>query len=581
MESKKIKNILSQFEEKDTYNKIFINGSWGIGKSFYTEEYRKENPSNIVYISLFGKENFESIEDSIVVELLNKYMGCKKTFKQISNFTKRISGSISIGGISISSPSLEKKNFFKNYSKILENNKLIIIIDDLERKSSNINIEDVMGLIEQFSQYDNIKVLVIGSEENMDEEDKTKWTKFKEKIIEKEYNITSFSEEAIESLVIGKLKQYIPSTELKKFIKDFLEKHKTKNLRSIEKGVNLFLEVVENYINKKYNSNIYMSILKNCMAVAIEYTEQLYKPEELKPEEKGDFVKSLTYSTDEDMYSRIISHYFHSIFIVKKESSILEYIMSFYSGEINDSIIESLNNTIENYMNKEDEKNIFYLSEEDIISEINEKYYQIVNDNYIFSTIDQLIDDINEIIKWNSDLDIGLDISILSDKFNSILFKNYYSIEKEMYQNTIGSFELKRRESKKLEEIISNYNNICREKYSIDKLNILVEEYNNRTYNEEKLQWLDWSLLQDNKDIIKKYVMSEFKKYNYLIPTLSGEITEKEWEWTHKIWKIYHEKFDDSEKKQINESVEKMKSNKISTSRIETLQSYRPLINKK
>lgn len=89
MESKQVKDIIRQFAEKDTYKKIFINGAWGIGKSFYTEEYRKENPDGIVYVSLFGKDSFESIEDAIAVKLLNKYDLLKRTTKKIWKFTKK------------------------------------------------------------------------------------------------------------------------------------------------------------------------------------------------------------------------------------------------------------------------------------------------------------------------------------------------------------------------------------------------------------------------------------------------------------------------------------------------------------
>lgn len=580
MESKKIKDILKQFEENDTYKKIFINGPWGIGKSYYTEEYIKEHPKNIVYISLFGKNSYESIEDAIAMELMKKLNKMKKATKKLKEFANKFKGPISYNGISLSSPDIEKKSLFQNYSKLLENEKLIIVIDDLERKSGNVQIEDIMGLIEQFSLYENIKVLIIGAEDKINDEDKIKWNDFKEKIIEKEYKITSFSEDAIESIVVGQLKEYISSKELKKFIGEFLEKHNTNNLRSIEKGVKLFLEVVENYLKKKQNSETYTPILKNCMAVSIEFNEELYKPKELNQEEKENLEKSLSYSDDKDMYSRIIKHYFHSIFIVKKESSILEYIISFYNGEITESVIDKFNDIIENYMNKKEEKNIYYLSEEKIIDRIKQKYELIENDKYEFSTMEETIQDFNEIIVWNDNLEIGLDTTNISIKFNDVMFTNYYSIEKEIQDNKIDTFGLVRYNSKKLDELINNYNNECSKKYSEEKMKNIIDEYNKKTYNRDKLQWLDWILIQDNKDEIKKYVIKEFKKYKYLIPDLSVEISEDEWKWTHNIWKIYYERFSSEEKEIINKEIEKMKRNKLSISRINSLQDYRPLVKK-
>ena len=72
MESKQIKEILKQLNGNNAYKKIFINGAWGIGKSYYTNEYIKENKESIIYISLFGKASFESILDSLSNELLKK-----------------------------------------------------------------------------------------------------------------------------------------------------------------------------------------------------------------------------------------------------------------------------------------------------------------------------------------------------------------------------------------------------------------------------------------------------------------------------------------------------------------------------
>ena len=72
MESKEIMNILKHFNENNTYKKIFINGPWGIGKSYYTNEYRNKCGNNIVYISLFGKTNFDSIIEALNNELIKK-----------------------------------------------------------------------------------------------------------------------------------------------------------------------------------------------------------------------------------------------------------------------------------------------------------------------------------------------------------------------------------------------------------------------------------------------------------------------------------------------------------------------------
>ena len=108
LESKQIKYILKQFNETNTYTKIFINGDWGIGKSYYTKEYINENSENIVYISLFGKSSFDAIEDAITRELMNKLNKIEKFKKKAEQFAKGIDGSISLLGVSISTPEFKK-----------------------------------------------------------------------------------------------------------------------------------------------------------------------------------------------------------------------------------------------------------------------------------------------------------------------------------------------------------------------------------------------------------------------------------------------------------------------------------------
>ena len=196
MESKQIKNIFEQFDKTNTYKKIFINGAWGIGKSYYTNEYVKENFSNIVYISLFGKNSYEAIENAITTELMNKMDKIDKLKKRAKKIAKGIDSTISLLGVSISVPSYGRKTLIEEFSNLLDEKELIIIIDDLERKSGNILIEDVMGMVEEFSMFEKIKIAIIGDEKNIASEDLKKWQKFKEKIIEKEYVIQKFSDES-------------------------------------------------------------------------------------------------------------------------------------------------------------------------------------------------------------------------------------------------------------------------------------------------------------------------------------------------------------------------------------------------
>lgn len=580
MESKQIIDILSQFSATNTYKKVFINGAWGIGKSYYTNEYIKQNSSNIVYISLFGKNSFEMIENSIAKELMNKLNKVDKFKTKAEDFVKKLEGSISFNGFSLSTPNYNSKTLIEKFSTLLEEQDLIIIFDDLERKSANVLMEDIMGMIEELSLFEKMKIVVIGDENNINEEDLNKWNKFKEKLIEKEYKIITFSYEAIESLVITRLDKYIGKKTLEDFVSNFLLSHKTSNLRTINKGINLFMEIVNNYLYEEYNEDVYLCIAKNCMAVAIEYTEELYKPNEEDKNSK-DSTKSWMYTIDSDISSRIVSHYFRAMFMNNKDSSIVDYVIKIYLSEITKSLIDDFNIVLKNYISIKEEKNIFYLSQENITKKIKKLYDDIRKDKYVFSSVEEFIDDIYNLVTWNKEFKLKLNDEIILKKFNSIMLLNYYDSSKELYENKIDRFDLKQRESSELKELIDIYNNEVEKKYLTDKINYIADKYKKKDFDRKYLEWLKWRFIQEDKEKTIKFFIEKARENNYFIPDLSIEINEQEWSWTHYIWYLFFEYLNEDYKKELNDYAESIKDiNLISRYRINGLQEYRPLIQK-
>ena len=67
--------------------------------------------------------------------------------------------------------SISLRIFKDDINKVLKkqagNEKLIIIIDDLERKSSNLSMEVLLGVIEEFNTIDNIYTIIIANEKEI------------------------------------------------------------------------------------------------------------------------------------------------------------------------------------------------------------------------------------------------------------------------------------------------------------------------------------------------------------------------------------------------------------------------------
>ena len=581
MESKNILDILESFEKDNTYKKIFINGKWGIGKSFYTNQYIK-NKNNAIYISLFGKDTIEVIQEEIAKELFKKANSKLKFWKKGKELAKKISGSISYNGISINSPEIKSKSVIEEYYSILkEEENLVIVIDDLERKSSKISIEDILGIIEQLSLCKQIKIVLIGDESRINEEDKKVWDSFKEKIIEKEYKILKFSKEAINSLVISKLKEYIDEKELNSFVDIFIENFPVDNLRTINKGVNLFLEVINMYIYKQY-LNINLVILKSCMAVVIEETENLFKPKEINSKEKSDSYESFYTSLDENIETRIERHYFDSSFFMNKEAVLVHYILAIFEGNYTKNLIDEMNQVIEQYINSKDEKNIFYLNEQKIREIVNGKYNLIIEKKYIYTCLDEFIDDIYNILDWYNVFKIEYDEIKLKEVFKEIVFDNYYKKEKELYENIIDRFELKYENCDKLRTYVEEYNKYIEEKYYTEKIEMIEKSFQNKEFDIQKLRWIDSAFIQSNKEIQFERFITKARVNNYFISDIREEITEEEWKWIHYIWNVFYKYMDQNYKDELQKYANSLKGvNKIQDIRVEALQNYKPLIKTK
>lgn len=578
LESSAILEILNQLDNDNTYKKIFINGPWGIGKSYYVNKYIKEHNENFIYITLFGKTSFDSIENSVARELFKKLSSLNKKKIILHKFVKNVKASFSICGFTINSPELSRKGLISEYSTLLESKSLIIVIDDLERKSNNILIEDIMGMIEEFSQFNKVKIVIIGDENNMIDSDRKKWNRFKEKIIEKEYKIQKFSDESIRNLVTSEICSYIEEIEVTPFINDYIKKHDIRNLRTIIKGINLFKEVINNYVEIKENKKVNLLVLKNCMSVAIECTEEVYKPDE-----KRDDNDSFKYVIDEEINSRIMNHYFNSVFSNNDDTCILNYILDIYKCEYSADLKNKLNKTIDSYLEekKPNEKDKFYLSIDKITFKINNLYKHMKNGKYKFITLDIFINDFYEILIWNSALELNLNLDEVASVFFDIMFKNYYDVNKSIYENKIKLFGFKFKESKILSDLAIEYNDKIKTKYLSDKLLNIEKTFKNLEYDCSLLEWLDSRFIDNDKEIVQEEFIKICRNNNYLVPDLSNEIDENTWSWFLEIWELFYKRMNEEYKVEFNLYVNSLKINKLAEYRINSLQQYEPLVNNK
>ena len=252
------------------YNIILVNGTWGIGKTYYLKDYLQNN--KYIYISLFGIDKLEGIKYAIYYEL-NKIGACINKF--VNNNSNR---DVGISFLTLPIPNISS-DIQKKIEKKLKKESLILVIDDLERKSDDINTKELLGFIESLSEIENIKIIIVANEKYIG--DKDVYDNFKEKVINKTYNITQYSNEAVNKIC----KQYIDNNSIEQIIStsDFfdtviriLTNHKIKNLRTLKKAIlysKIFLTKFDNNIIKEHDK---LDLIKICFAVVIEDCDNLY-----------------------------------------------------------------------------------------------------------------------------------------------------------------------------------------------------------------------------------------------------------------------------------------------------------------
>lgn len=238
---KTIERILK--DEVDEKICILIDGQWGIGKTYTINKFIEENDEfDLKYVSVFGKESLREIEKDIVTQML-PMTNVKKKLE--NNNSLKIFGSV-VGDILKQYSGIDG-DFTRSISieNISSDDKVIICIDDLERKSENIKLKDILGLVERATS--NFNIILIGSLNNLNEEEMKEFNSFKEKIIDHELIVNELSDTILKDIAKGKLKD-IDNNILNEIVGAFKgseldEKNKLNNLRIYKKYINLLYKI--------------------------------------------------------------------------------------------------------------------------------------------------------------------------------------------------------------------------------------------------------------------------------------------------------------------------------------------------
>lgn len=302
---------------------IAIDGEWGVGKSymyrsFLEHKIRQELGVTPIYTSVFGKKD----ENEIIQDLIAQFLTIEN--QKADSIKNIINGTLSLLGKNINVDFL-----FKMFKKEHMRN-TIICIDDFERLSDKISIQDVLGLISELKENKGCHIILLCNQSKIGEEQEykrlEKYKKYREKIIDKTlmYQPTSFEQL---DLVKGLLKPYkIYSQDLEindinellggRSAKTAIEQYKTTNLREIKKIIHCFNEYCEGLkdsnLDDEYTQILFCNAMLYCLINSMIVKNLEIELEEAKRKGKNDDIKRIERELSSRGFKQASINYTHN-----------------------------------------------------------------------------------------------------------------------------------------------------------------------------------------------------------------------------------------------------------------------------
>ncbi|MED0945414.1 P-loop NTPase fold protein [Bacillus mycoides] len=350
-----VDSILDYIDRDKTNHAILLNGKWGSGKTYFWENVLKEKieakekknkgiwrfkkavdvkKRNAIYVSLYGINSIEEINKKI---FLGKWEKLQKITESkigggVTEIAKSMLGSVKnmelpyIKGIEV--PNID-------FGQFINFNNTVLCFDDLERASIDIN--EVLGYINNFVEHDGIKVILIANENEIEAklndrnselkmlttcfytdkkgefnqrnnsnssekqipinelisrnlkdlfQKKNEYKRIKEKLIGKTLTLQLDEKVLIENVVNQTSNE---KQDLQKFLEDNLvtientfKESDSKNIRVLKQSLEDFDLIYQNYNECGYESDIILqSILKFVLAASFEMKTNVPHNEEL------------------------------------------------------------------------------------------------------------------------------------------------------------------------------------------------------------------------------------------------------------------------------------------------------------
>lgn len=443
---------------------IAIKGNWGVGKTFFWNKFKEENLKEkpYAYVSLFGKDSISDIKKDVIIQISvkDKHLSTVsekiKDIKTTFGFKKDDSNFGLSGSVISAAMSLFQKKEFKD---------VVICIDDFERKSSKLDIKDILGYLSQLKEQFDCQIVLILNEDKISNDDGT-YRDYKEKIVDFEYTYNPSVDEAYK----------IIENELLNFkieFKEYCSKVNLNNIRIMKKIVRVLNRLDENIDFKQFTqltNKTFLDKLFSIFAINYKYSSNI--------RELSKYAQSRRFDDEQSK---------EQIDINKEE--ILSYVVYenilYHTDNIDTLILEFCNKSILNYQELNNQLLILNSKNEEI--NIENKFHELQHEMLY---------------------DLKIDKDAYVEKVFSFLEKNYSIIFRK---TAFSNFMFYLNELKAIDSV------------NIQKYDQLLKDCAEK-FIEEILSIDDNSYLEIN-DIYGKHIFDSFRDEK--IPNIDSFIDDK------------------------------------------------------
>lgn len=168
MDTKELNEYIQNYLKNDkTQRAIMLTAPWGSGKSFYIKNilcpFLHKNKKKYAVVSLYGIKDLKELNKSLYIELKANIFSKQTENQRKANIVGRtiIKGITSFFGIDVSQSEEQWQKLYKSIN--LKNS--LIIFEDIER--SGIDIVEFLGYVNNITENDNAKVLLVANEKEI------------------------------------------------------------------------------------------------------------------------------------------------------------------------------------------------------------------------------------------------------------------------------------------------------------------------------------------------------------------------------------------------------------------------------